>query len=317
MPFLSGKPRRYLAATAVLVAAVAVGIVGATFAFGSDKPARLGAPDYSTLLLDTTTSVRDSQVMDKVIVPGFEARYPGITVKYVAVGSGAALAAAAAGNCDAVIVHSPADELQLLASGGLTMRLPFAYNYFIIVGPKGDPAHVAKATTAIGAFKRIWAYGQAVSKVNPKKVVFVSRGDNSGTNAKELQLWTMAGHTIPATPPSWYIQTGTGMLDTLQVAAQKRAYTLTDTATWLFNKSTLSPLTPLLTNRRNLLNQYSIDLVNQAEHNDVNSTGAELLAEWLVSSVGQKALAGYKVSGHQMFYPNSYHVSITPLPPAP
>jgi len=318
MASLSGKAKRYLAAAAVLLAVTTLGIVGATFAFGSDKAAPLAAPDYNTLLLDTTTSVRDSGVLDKVIIPDFTARYPGITVKYVAVGSGAALAAAAAGDCDAVIVHSPTDEVALLATGDLTMRLPFAYNYFIIVGPKGDPAHVAKQKSAVGAFKAIDAYGNKLVKAGSKRVLFVSRGDNSGTNAKEMQLWKAAGVTIdPANLPSWYITTGQGMAATLSVAAQKNAYTITDVATWLNDKSTLSPLVSLLTARRDMLNQYSIDLCNQAEHNAVNSTGAELLAEWLVSSGGQKALAAYKISGRQVYFPNSYKISITHVPPAP
>jgi tungstate transport system substrate-binding protein len=318
MASLSGKAKRYIAAAAVLLAVTAVGIVGATFAFGSDKAAPLATPDYNTLLLETTTSVRDSGVIDKVIIPDFTARYPGITVKYVAVGSGAALAAAAAGNCDAVIVHSPPDELAALAAGTLTMRLPFAYNYFIIVGPKGDPAHVAKTRSAVRAFKAIDAYGKKLVKAGSKKVLFVSRGDKSGTNAKELQLWAGAGVTInPASLPSWYITTGQGMAATLSVAAQKRAYTLTDVATWLNNKSTLAPLVPLLTARRDMLNQYSIDLCNQAQHNAVNSTGAELLAEWLVSSSGQTALAAYKIGGRQVYFPNSYRISTTHLWAAP
>jgi tungstate transport system substrate-binding protein len=318
MASLSGKAKRYLAAAAVLVAVAAIGIVGATLAFGSDKAAPLAAPDYTTLTLGTTTSVRDSGVLDKVVIPDFTARYPGITVKYVAVGSGAALALAAAGNCDAVIVHSPDAEKALLASGALTLRLPFAYNYFIIVGPKGDPAHIAKITTAVGAFKAIYAYGHKLSAAGSKRVLWVSRGDKSGTNVKELQLWKKAGHTInPAALPKWYISTGSGMAATLTVAAQKNAYTITDIATWLNNKSTLSPIVQLVSARKDLLNQYSIDLVNQAEHNAVNSTGAELLAEWLVSASGQKALADYRINKVQVYFPNSFVISTTHIPAAP
>ena len=217
-----------------------------------------------------------------------------------------------------MIVHSPPDEKALLASGDLTMRLPFAYNYFTVVGPKKataktDPAGVTGTTAAAAAFKKIAAYGPT------GKVAFVSRGDNSGTNKKELAIWKDAGVTInPANPPAWYISTGQGMLATLQVAAEKNAYTLTDLATWTKNKALLSPpLVRLLTTTKDLKNQYSINLVNQAQHNNVNSTGAEFLAQWLVSSVGQKAIAAYKVNGTQLFFPNSYIVSITYLPPAP
>ncbi|HUK76024.1 MAG TPA: extracellular solute-binding protein [Thermoleophilia bacterium] len=318
MTSLSGKAKRHLVAAVVLLAVAAFGIVGASFAFGADKAVPNASPDYTKLLLETTTSVRDSGVLDKVVIPDFEKRYPGITVSYVAVGSGAALAAAAAGNCDAVIVHSPDAEKTLLASGGLTMRLPFAYNYFIIVGPKGDPAHVSQTKSAVAAFKAIAAYGKKLVKVHSKRVLFISRGDNSGTNAKELQLWAAAGVTInPASLPSWYQETGSGMAATLQVANQKNAYTLTDVATWLNVKSTLPSLFVRLTARKDLLNQYSIDLCNQAQHNSVNSTGAELLAEWLVSAGGQRALAAYHIKGRQVYYPNSYKISVTNLPPAP
>ena len=233
------------------------------------------------------------------------------------------VANAAAGNCDVVIVHSPADEKALLASGDLTMRLPIAYNYFTVVGPYSlkskDPAHVLGSTTAVAAFKKIAAWG-----ARSGKIAFVSRGDKSGTNKKELEIWKAAGITIdPANPPKWYLSTGSGMLATLQVtAAQNKAagaYTLTDLATWIKNKSSAHlapPLRRLLTETADMRNQYSIDLINQAQHNDVNSAAAEFLAEWLVSHQGQAAIAAYKVSNVQLFFPNSYAVSGTNVPPA-
>ena len=270
------------------------------------------APDYTQLLLETTPSVRDSGLMDKVVVPAWQARYPDVTIKYVAVGSGQALADAAAGNCDAVIVHSPAAEQALQRTGDITARLLFAYNYFTIVGPKSDPAHVSGSASAAAAFKAIYKYGQK----HPKKVVWVSRGDNSGTYVKELQIWKSAGITINATtPPSWYISTGAAMGQTLTTTNQKNAYTLTDIATWLNNKSSLTALKQVLSTRKDMKNQYSIDLLNQAAHPAINSAAAEALAGWLVSKIGQQAIAHYKINGTQVFFPNSYAISTEWLPP--
>jgi len=136
-----------------------------------------------------------------------------------------------------------------------------------------------------------------------------------------MELWAKAGVTIdPANPPSWYVSAGTGMLATLQVAAEKKAYTMTDVATWIKNKTSANlspPLYRLLTTRKDLKNQYSILLVNQTDHPDVNSTGAEFLAEFLVGRNGQKLIGDYKMLGLTMFYPNSYVIANSVLPPAP
>jgi len=305
---------------ALLLVLVAAAVVGATGAYGTDDTK--GAVDSAALRLATTTSVNDTGLLVNVVEPAFEARFPGIDLTWVSVGSGAALALARDGNCDVVIAHSPADEKDLLAQGHLTMRLPFAYNYFTVVGMTNsrgvDPAGVKTAKTAVQAFKRIAAWGKTLPA---GRIAWVSRGDNSGTHKKELELWKKAGVTIdPASAPSWYASTGKGMLDTLMFAAEKKAYTLTDVATWIKNKSSAKlspPLYRLLTTRKDLKNQYSVLLVNQNDHPDVNSTGAEFLAEWLVSSNGQKAIGAYKMLGTTMFYPNAYVIPTSVLPPAP
>ena len=198
--------------------------------------------------------------------------------------------------------------------GIATMRLPFAYNYFTIVGPKNDPANIATAKTAAAAFKRIAKWGKTLKN---GKVAFVSRGDASGTNKKELQLWVAAGVTtapadpkapLPAPTGAWYITAAGGMLPCLQVTAQKNAYTLTDTATWLSNKANLKPLKEKLTKKADLLNQYSVILLNQAYAPRVNATGAEFLARWICSNTGQKAIGKYGKSqfGQSLFFPNAY-----------
>ena len=297
-----------------LVAVALLALTFTTFATGSSSApnTRLGAaPNYGALFLETTTSVQDSGLMDAVVVPDFAAR-TGVTLTYIGVGSGKALADAAAGNCDAIIVHSPPDEHTYQRSGVISLRMPFAYNYFVIVGPKNDPAGIHKATTTSGAMRRIYAYGQK----HPSKVVWASRNDKSGTNTKELALWKAAGLTIdPASPPSWYAETGTGMAATLTYTNQKGAYTLSDTATWLKTKPTLTATAQLFSDRKDLKNQYSIDLINQAVNNQVNSALAEELAAWLTSSAGQKAIANYKISGQQVFFPNAYAIAVQWLPP--
>lgn len=309
-------------ALVLLVAAVA--FAGVTKAWGGGEPK--AAINPGVLLLATTTSVNDTGFLKDKVEPEFEARFPGIDLRWVSVGSGAALAAGRDGDADVVIAHAPTNEKLLLSQGHFTMRLPFAYNYFTVVGRRNarkvDPAGVRTATSAAQAFKRIAAWG---AKLPEGQVAWVSRGDNSGTNQKEMELWAKAGVTIDtANPPAWYVSAGSGMLATLQVAAEKKAYTLTDVATWIKNKTTASlspPLYRLLTTRKDLKNQYSVLLVNQTDHPDVNATGAEFLAEWLVSRNGQQVIGDYKLIVNDkptvtMFYPNSYSIANSVLPPA-
>lgn len=301
---------------ALLLVLVLAAVAGVTRAWGTDETK--GAIDPTVLRLATTTSVNDTGLLKDQVEPAFEARFPGIDLQWVSVGSGAALAAGRDGNADVVIAHAPTNEKLLLSQGHFTMRLPFAYNYFTVVGKKSDPAHVATAKSAAAAFKKIadWGAGQPEGTV-----AWVSRGDNSGTNQKEMELWAKAGVTIDtANPPSWYVSAGSGMLATLQVAAEKKAYTMTDVATWIKNKTSASlspPLYRLITTRKDLKNQYSVLLVNQTDHPDVNAAGAEFLAEMLVSRGGQQLIGAYKMLGTTMFYPNSYAITNSVLPPAP
>jgi tungstate transport system substrate-binding protein len=302
--------RRGLLVLALMALAVAA-IVGTSVAAGSGHAAGKAAPDNSKLVVYSTTSVRDSGLMQDVVLPAYNALHPGITVNPIYVGSGQAIQAARDGLADVIIVHSPPDEKQLLTDGVATLRLPFAYNYFTVVGPPKDPAKVKTAKSATQAFKRIAAYG---AKLPAGQVAFVSRGDASGTNKKELQLWFSAGVTTTATSSpvgDWYITAAGGMLPCLQVTAEKNAYTLTDTATWLKNKSTLTPLIKVLSKTEDLKNQYSVLLLNQAKHDQVSATAAEWLAAWLVSYDGQKAIGAYGVSTYKqpLFYPNAFTIS--------
>jgi len=232
------------------------------------------------LIVATTTSLSDSGLLEDVVLPAFARQHPGITVKVVAVGSGEAIAMGGSGEADVLLVHSPDDEAQFMAEGHGTLRLPFAYNYFVIVGPKEDPAGVsALSSTAAQAFAAIAESG----------ATFVSRGDESGTHKKELKIWTAAG----ATPGGdWYLSTGQGMGESLRIASEKQAYTLTDLGTFLAQRASLD-LMPLFRQSADLKNVYDVIVVNQNEFPAVNAAAAEQLAELLVSGAGQRAIGEY------------------------
>jgi tungstate transport system substrate-binding protein len=283
------RPSRTVLLTVLLVGLVAAAGALATAcgsSSGSSSSSSGKTPDFKQLIVATTTSLKDSGLLDDVVLPAYKELHPDVTVKLVAQGSGAAIEMARAGNADVLLVHSPADEEQFMADGQGTLRLPFAYNYFTIVGPPDDPAKVAAAPDAATAFKQIYDSGAP----------FVSRGDGSGTNSKELKLWNQAGVTSdPKADPEYkgYIKTSQGMAQTLQIANEKDAYTLTDMSTYLSLKSTLPNLVPLLKQSADLKNQYDVILINQAVHTQVNAPAAEFMAAYLVSPEGQKAIGAY------------------------
>lgn len=258
-------------------------------ACGSDEPG--SAVEQGRLLVATTTSLSDSGLLDDVVLPAYQRLHPGVTVKVVAVGSGEAIAMGAQGDADVLLVHSPEDEAQFMADGHGTLRLPFAYNSFVIAGPRDDPAGIAGAGTASDAF----------AAVAESQSTFVSRGDESGTNKKELKLWAAAGVTPEG---DWYLSTGQGMGETLRIASEKQGYTLTDLGTLLAQGASLD-LEPLFTGSGDLNNVYDVIIVNQNEFPMVNAAGAEDLAQLLVSADGQKAIAAYgeEEYGEPLFQP--------------
>ncbi len=187
----------------------------------------IGASPPTSIMLATTTSTRDSGLLD-YLIPLFE-KISNVTVKYIGVGTGAALDTAREGNADIVMVHAESLELEFVNEGHGIHRVHFMYNDFIVVGPGNDPANIRAAMNVTEAFLRIYQ----------TKSLFVSRGDNSGTNVKELSIWATAGVTINpdnetwAEENSWYIESGQGMSSTLTMAYNLKAYTLVDRATWL------------------------------------------------------------------------------------
>lgn len=247
-----------------------------------------GSPD---LILATTTSTLDSGLLD-VLVPAFEAM-TGRSVKTVAVGSGAALQMGADGNADVLLVHSPAAEKAFMDAGSGVDRRLVMHNTFLIVGPASDPAGIRGMTSAADAFRRIADTGST----------FVSRGDGSGTEVKELGYWKERGITPD---PAWYVQSGQGMGATLQVASEKGGYTLTDIATWAAARDTLA-LEALVDDDPSLLNVYHVIGVNPASHPDVNVAGAKAFADFLVSPEAQAIIGafGQDTFGMQLFVPDA------------
>ena len=238
-----------------------------------------GPAGSTNLILATTTSLQDSGLLD-VLVPAFE-KASGYTVKTVAVGTGQALTMGQQGNADVLFVHAPTQEQAFMDAGWGVDRRLVAHNYFWIVGPASDPAGIGGMTSAVDAFKKIAASG----------ATFVSRGDSSGTNTKELALWKSAGITPKG---SWYLQSGQGMGATLQIASEKTAYTLTDTATFLSSQANLA-LEALVKSDSSLINIYSVIAVNPAKWPKVNAAGAKAFEDYVTGSAGQQIIAAFGI----------------------
>jgi tungstate transport system substrate-binding protein len=250
------------------------------------------APAIKTIILATTTSTQDSGLLDELI-PMFE-KQTGYMVKTIAVGSGQAMKMGERGEADVLLVHSPAAEKKFMEEGyGVTRRIVM-HNDFVIVGPPADPAKIKAAKTTEEAYKKIAESG----------ALFVSRGDNSGTNAKELAIWKAIGVT-PA-GKKWYQPTGLGMGQTLNVAAEKNGYTLTDRATYLAFKKTLG-LTIIKEGDPILLNIYHVIELNPAKSPKINIAGGKAFADFMVAKKSQKVISKFGIAkyGAPLFFPDA------------
>lgn len=279
--------QKHLAKLIALALLVLVALL-ALAACGSEEEA---AVQRDQLIVATTTSLNDSGLFEDVVLPAYAEIAPEVTVKVVAVGSGEAIAMAERGEADVLTVHSPAAEAEFMAAGYGTLRLQFAFNFFTIVGPEGDPAGVAGTATA----------AEGLAAIAESGATFVSRGDESGTHSKELKLWEGAA-IEPA--GDWYLSTGQGMGDTLRIASEKQGYTLTDVGTYLSQQDTLD-LVPLSAESDDLQNTYSVILIDQNQFTAINSAAAERFAQYLVSAEGQQAIAtfGQETYGQALFKP--------------
>jgi len=250
-----------------------------------------GAERFITMA--STTSTQNSGLLD-IILPQFTAR-TGITVHVVAVGTGQALRIARNGDADILLVHHRPSEDAFVAAGDGIERRDVMYNDFVIVGPAADPAQITGQPTALTALKAI-ANSQSL---------FASRADDSGTDKKEHELWAAAGITPKG---AWYLETGSGMGATLNLAAAKDAYVLTDRGTWITfgNKQNLILL---LGGDPNLFNPYGVILVNPAKHPSVKTADAKALSDWLVSDEGQSAISAFRINGFEAFCPNAQNLN--------
>ena len=247
------------------------------------------SPENKVIRMSTTISVNDSGLLD-AILPAFEAA-TGYTVEVQSAGTGAAIQAAKDGNADLILVHAKASEEEFVAEGYGIERIPFMYNYFVVVGPAADAAAIKDSENAAAAFAKI---AEAEAK-------FISRGDESGTHKAELKIW---GDNVPdAETASWYINAGQGMGACLTMASEEGAYCLTDKATFLSNKADLD-LEILLAEGEDMKNTYSLIECNPEKLTDLNTEGAKALIEWMTGDEASALIAKYgeEEYGSALFY---------------
>jgi tungstate transport system substrate-binding protein len=253
----------------------------------------MGASAEKEIICASTTSTDNSGLFG-YILPIFEKK-TGIKVKVVAVGTGAAIEIGKRGDADVVFVHAKEQELKAVKEGYFVNRHEVMYNDFVIIGPPADPAKIKGTKSAVDAFRKISESGS----------LFVSRGDNSGTNTKELEIWKKAG--VDPKGQKWYLEAGQGMEKTQRIANEKRAYTLTDRGTWLAtkDKDKLEMLI-LLEGDPILFNQYGVMAVNPEKQKHVKYKEAMEFVNWLISPEGQRTIASFKDKfGNQLFIPNA------------
>ncbi len=244
-----------------------------------------------SIVVASTTSTQDSGLFG-YLLPIFKAR-TGIEVKVIAQGTGQALDTARRGDADVVFVHAKSQEEKFIAEGFGVRRFEVMYNDFVLIGPKGDPAG-AKGNDIAAALKTIEAKGMP----------FVSRGDKSGTHSAELALWKQAGVDIAAAKGPWYREIGQGMGAALNTADAMNAYVLSDRGTWLAFKNR-GDLRIVVEGDKRLFNQYGVMLVNPEKFPSVKKESGQAFVDWLISGEGQAAIAGYKIDGQQLFFPNA------------
>lgn len=251
----------------------------------NQEPAASG--EEKVLVLSTTTSTKDSGLLDNVLLPAFEKK-TGYKVKVLSQGTGQALKTGELGDCDVVLVHSRSAEDKFVADGFGVERRDVMYNDYVVVGPSADPAGI-KGLAVLEAFKKL---GQT------KKAEFISRGDDSGTHKKEKEIWEKAGIKAEG---GWYLAVGKGMGDTLIMTNEKNGYTIADRGTYASMKDKLE-LVVLVEGDKLLLNPYGVIAINKAKHPGVNYDGAMEFIEFITSDEGKQLINSYKVNGQQLFY---------------
>jgi tungstate transport system substrate-binding protein len=255
----------------------------------SQPAVTIGKPE-ATMILATTTSTRDTGLLD-VLVPAFDKKY-GVSTKVIAVGTGEAIEMGKQGNADVILVHARKSEDEFVDSGYGVNRKDVMYNYFYIVGPKEDPAGIASIKDA----------GVAMKKIADSKAKFISRGDQSGTHKKELTIWSQ--YALKPQGESWYMEAGQGMGDTLMMASEMGAYTLVDSGTWYAFQDKVN-LKIVLEGDSVLFNPYGVIAVNPQKYPDIHYNAAMSFVQFITSDEGQQMIREYKKSGQKLFIPNA------------
>ncbi len=247
------------------------------------------------LLLATTTSTDNTGLLD-YLAPQFN-EATGIELKWVATGTGKALKLGENCDTDVLMVHAPSAEQAYVKAGFGMNRSRIMFNDFVLIGPPSDPAEISLQGEICAS----------LSNISAKHALFASRGDNSGTNKKEISLWKTCRLNLPQNA-EWYLQTGQGMLATINVAAERGAYTMTDRGTFIKYESNYNgnpPLTIVFEGDETLVNQYSVIEVNPERCPEVNNALARRFNNWLTGAEGQKAIGDFRLLGRQLFTPNA------------
>ena len=246
------------------------------------------------VMLATTTSTDNTGLLD-YLAPHFK-KATGIELRWTATGTGKALKLGESCDVDVLLVHAPSAEKKYVQDGFGINRREVMYNDFVIIGPSQDPAGIKGQSV-----------NQALEAIRVKQAFFVSRGDNSGTHKKELLLWGTAGLTVPE-KEKWYVQTGQGMLATINIAAERSGYTMTDRGTYIKYEDNLKgnpPLQILVEGDAVLLNQYSVIAVNPRRCANVKHDLATSFSDWLSGQQAQTLIRDFKLLGKQLFIPNA------------
>ncbi|MDP9009961.1 MAG: substrate-binding domain-containing protein [Pseudomonadota bacterium] len=245
-----------------------------------------------SIVVASTTSTQDSGLFDHIL-PLFKAK-TGIDVKVVAQGTGQALDTARRGDADVVLVHARSAEEKFLADGYGVKRYPVMYNDFILIGPRSDPAAIFGSKDVLAALRSIKRTSSTL----------ISRGDRSGTNIAELDLWRLAGIDIATSKGPWYKEIGQGMGAALNTASADNAYVLADRGTWLAFKNK-GELVIAVEGDKRLFNQYGVMLVSPQRYPTVKKDLGQQFIDWLISPEGQRHIGSYKINGKQLFFPNA------------
>jgi tungstate transport system substrate-binding protein len=245
-----------------------------------------------SIIVASTTSTEDSGLFEYLL--SLYKQKTGVTIKVIAQGTGQALDTGRRGDADVVFVHARSAELKFLSEGQGVKRYPVMYNDFVLIGPKSDPADIRGLKDVVKAFQVI----------KDKQASFISRGDRSGTNIAELQLWKDSGVDIEKDKGPWYKAIGQGMGAALNTGGAGNAYVLSDRGTWI-NFKNKGDLLILVEGDKRMFNQYGVMLVNPEKHPNVKRELGQQFIDYLISPEGQRDIANYKINGEQLFYPNA------------